>query len=118
MNPFCKPAEHRGRRAFLKGTLTTASGLAVANWGGLFNSQTIAAEVRKQGKHCILLWTASGAGRHGHLRHETRPARKDHSAVTRVPGIQVLKVFSIAQQADKLAIIPQHENSPGRPSGH
>jgi hypothetical protein len=60
MNPFCKPPEHLGRRAFLKGTLAIASGLAVANWGSLFNSQTIAAQARKQGKHCILLWMAGG----------------------------------------------------------
>ena len=116
MNPFCKPAEHRGRRAFLKGTLTTASGLAVANWGGLFNSQTIAAEVRKQGKHCILLWMAGGAS---HMdTFDMKPGRPQQGPfrpiATRVPGIQVCEYLpKIAQQADKLAIIRSMKTAQG-----
>jgi len=53
--------EHVGRRAFLKATLATAGGMAVANWGGLFNSQTIAQEAARQNKRCILLWMNGGA---------------------------------------------------------
>jgi len=52
---------HLSRRAFLKGALVTAGGAAVANWGGLFNSQTIAAQTARQPKRCILLWMNGGA---------------------------------------------------------
>ncbi|RPH36285.1 MAG: DUF1501 domain-containing protein, partial [Planctomycetota bacterium] len=62
MNPCeCGGPEHVARRAFLKGTIVGAGGLAVANWGSLFNSETIAQEARKKGKKCILLWMAGGA---------------------------------------------------------
>ena len=61
MNPLCKPAEHISRRAFLKGSLLTAGGVALPNWGGLVSSETIAAEAAKKGKRCILLWMAGGA---------------------------------------------------------
>jgi hypothetical protein len=46
----CGGQEHVSRRAFLKGTIVGAGGLAVGNWGSLFNSETIAQEARKQGK--------------------------------------------------------------------
>jgi hypothetical protein len=116
MNPFCKPAEHLGRRAFLKGTLTTASGLAVANWGGLFNSQTIAAEARKQGKHCILLWMAGGAS---HMdTFDMKPGAPQQGPfrpiASRVPGIQVCEYLPrVAQQTDKLAIIRSMKTAQG-----
>jgi hypothetical protein len=116
MNPFCNPAEHFCRRAFLKGTLTTAGGLAVANWGGLFNSQTIAAEVRKQGKHCILLWMAGGAS---HMdTFDMKPGRPQQGPfrpiATNVTGIQVCEYLPLmAQQADKLAIIRSMKTSQG-----
>ena len=34
MFPVNTTREHVGRRAFLKATLATAGGMAVANWGG------------------------------------------------------------------------------------
>jgi hypothetical protein len=116
MNPFCKPAEHLCRRAFLKGTLTTGTGLAVANWGSLFNSQTIAAEARKQGKHCILLWMAGGAS---HMdTFDMKPGRPQQGPfrpiATRASGIQVCEYLpKIAQQADKLAIIRSMKTGQG-----
>jgi hypothetical protein len=116
MNLFCKPAEHLCRRAFLKGTLTTASGLVVANWGGLFNSQTIAAEARKQGKHCILLWMAGGCS---HMdTFDMKPGRPEQGPfrpiATRVPGIQVCEYLpKMAQQVDKLAIIRSMKTAQG-----
>ena len=48
MNP------HVTRRAMLKRLVYGAGGAAVANFGGLFNSQTIADEVRRSGKRCIV----------------------------------------------------------------
>ena len=52
----CPRHEHLSRRALLKCGLATAAGAVVANWGGLFNSQTIAQEAARQNKRCILLW--------------------------------------------------------------
>jgi len=109
VNPCeCGGQEHVSRRAFLKGTIVGAGGLAVGNWGSFFNSETIAQEARKQGKKCILLWMAGGAS---HLdtfdmkmgRAVSGPFRP---IGTNVPGIQVCEYLpKIARQADKLAII-------------
>ena len=61
MPAYCPSHEHLSRRALLKGSLLTTTGVAVANWGGVFNSQTIADEAKKLGKRCILLWMNGGA---------------------------------------------------------
>src|SRR4051812_44398011 len=58
---FRSTNDHLLRRAFLKRTLITSAGVAVANWGGLFGSQTIAQQAARQGKRCILLWMNGGA---------------------------------------------------------
>src|SRR5215208_1606471 len=55
------PHDHLSRRAFMKSTLATAAGGVVMNWGGLTGTPALAAEVRKQRKHCILLWMNGGA---------------------------------------------------------
>ncbi len=109
MNPCeCRGPEHVSRRAFLKGTIVGAGGLAVANWGSLFNSETIAQEARKKGKKCILLWMAGGAS---HLdTFDMKPGRAISGPFrpigTNVPGIQVCEYLPrIAKMADKLAII-------------
>src|SRR5262249_27962830 len=60
MKPVCGAAEHLRRRAFLKAGLVTATGHALANWGGLFHTRAAAAEAAKKGKRCILLWMAGG----------------------------------------------------------
>jgi hypothetical protein len=116
MSAICNPAEHLCRRSFLKGTLTAAGGMAVANWGGLFNSQTIAAEARRQGKRCILLWMAGGAS---HMdTFDMKPGRPQQGPfrpiATRVPGIQVCEYLPrVAQQVDKLAIIRSMKTAQG-----
>ena len=63
MQPLCPTSEHFSRRALLKGTLATAAGGVVMNWGGLVGTPGFADEVRKQQKHCILLWMNGGARR-------------------------------------------------------
>ncbi len=99
---------HTGRRAFLKSALVTAGGCAVANWGGLFGSQTIADETRRRGKRCILLWMAGGPS---HLdTFDMKPGRPVagpfRPIATNVPGTQVCEYLPrLARQADKLAII-------------
>jgi Protein of unknown function (DUF1501) len=116
MNPFCNPAEHVCRRTFLKGALATTSGLAVANWGGLFNSQTIAAEARKQGKRCILLWMDGGVSQMDtfDMKPGWREAGPFRPIATNVTGIQVCEYLpNIARHADKLAIIRSLYTSQG-----
>ena len=83
--------EHLSRRAFLKATLATTSGLAVANWGGLFNSQSIAQEATRRNKRCILLWANGGASQLDTFdmkigRTTSGPFRP---ISTNVPGIQI-----------------------------
>ena len=56
----CNSGHHLNRRSLLKGLLTTAGGYAVANWGALTHSQTIAAEVKRSGKRCIMLYMGGG----------------------------------------------------------
>src|SRR5256886_15546658 len=97
--------EHIGRRAFLKATLATAGGMAVANWGGLFNSETIAQEARRQNKRCILLWMNGGASQIDTFdmkpgRPTGGPFRPIQSNVTGMQGCEYMPL--IARPADTL----------------
>src|SRR5438067_6960237 len=121
MNPFCPAYEHLSRRAFLKGALVTAGGQALANWGGLVASQTVAAEAQKKGKRCILLWMNGGASQIDTF--DMKPGRPTagpfRPVATNVTGIQVCEYLpKIAKHADKLAIIRSMNTSePDHPGG-
>jgi hypothetical protein len=121
MNPRCSLHEHLSRRAFLKGCLVSGSGVAVANWGGLFHSASIAAEARKRGKRCILLWMNGGASQLDTF--DMKPGRPTGGPFrprqTRVTGIQVCEYLPrMAEQIDRLAIIrSMHTQSPDHPDG-
>ncbi len=121
MSSFCPAHEHLSRRAFLKGALVTAGGLTVPNWGGLFHSQSIAAEAAKQGKRCILLWMNGGASQIDTF--DMKPGRPTggpfRPIATRVPGMQVCEYLpKMAQHADKLAVIRSMRTSePDHPGG-
>src|SRR5437016_2271649 len=121
MNPLCKPAEHLSRRAFLKGTLATAGGAAVANFGSLFDSHTIAAEVGKKAKHCILLWMNGGASQIDtfDMKPGTYNGGPFRPIQTKVTGLQVCEYLpKMAQMADKLAVIrSMRTQSPDHPDG-
>ena len=56
----CNSRHHLSRRSLMKGLLTTASGFAVAKWGALTHSQTIAAEAKRSGRRCIMLYMEGG----------------------------------------------------------
>jgi hypothetical protein len=121
MKSFCPTHEHIGRRAFLKGALATAGGVVLPNWGGLFNSQTIAAEAAKKGKRCILLWMNGGASQIDTFdmkpgRHTGGPFRPINTNVT---GIQICEYLpKLAQMTDKLGIIrSMRTGSPDHPDG-
>lgn len=121
MNRYCTPAEHLSRRGFLKGTLATASGLAVANWGGLFQSRTAAADTAKKAKRCILLWMNGGASQIDTF--DMKPGRVTGGPFrpmdTNVNGIQICEYLpKLAGMTDKLAIIRSMKTqSPDHPDG-
>jgi Protein of unknown function (DUF1501)/TAT (twin-arginine translocation) pathway signal sequence len=121
MNPFCKPSEHISRRAFLKGTLLTGAGTAVANWGHLFKASAMAAETGKKHKHCILLWMNGGPSQIDtfDMKPGQPTAGPFRPVATNVTGIQVSEYLpQLAQQVDKLAIIrSMNTQSPDHPDG-
>lgn len=113
--------EHLSRRAFLKGALATAGGAAVANWGGLFHTQSAAAETTRQAKRCILLWMNGGASQLDTF--DLKPGRRTGGPFrpiqTNVNGIQVCEYLPrLARMADKLGIIrSMRTQSPDHPDG-
>jgi hypothetical protein len=118
---FAFNTQHVSRRAFLKGALATAGGTAIANWGGLFNSQTIAAEAARQQKRCILLWMNGGASQIDTF--DMKPGRPTGGPFrpisTNVPGIQICEYLPrLARMVDKLGIIrSMRTQSPDHPDG-
>jgi hypothetical protein len=121
MKPMCKSGEHLSRRSLLKGTLLTAGGGLIANWGGLFGARTIAAEAQKRGKKCILLWMNGGASQLDTF--DMKPGRPTGGPFrpisTKVPGIQVCEYLpKMAEQIGKLAVIRSMKTqSPDHPDG-
>ena len=108
LNPACVPAEHLSRRALLKGTLGTAAGGVVMNWGGLTDTAAYAETARKQQKHCILLWMNGGASQFETFDMKVgRPTGGLFRPInTNLPGVEVCELMpKIAQQMDKLAVI-------------
>ena len=108
MRVNCFSSEHLSRRALLKGTLATAAGGVVMNWGGLVGTPGFADEVRKQQKHCILLWMNGGASQFETFDMKVgRPTGGVFRPIdTKLPGVQVCELMpKIAQQMDKLAVI-------------
>jgi hypothetical protein len=92
----------------MKGLLSTAGGLAVANWGALTHSQTIAQEARRSGKRCIMLYMEGGVSQIDTF--DMKPGRPTAGQFlpiqTNVNGIQVCEYLpNIARHADKLGII-------------
>jgi hypothetical protein len=112
---------HLSRRAFLKGSLVTAAGTALANWGGVFHSSTAAAETARQQKRCILLWMNGGASQLDTF--DMKPGRSTGGPFrpiqTNVNGIQVCEYLpQMSRLADKLAIIrSMRTQSPDHPDG-
>lgn len=105
---MCNTSHHLTRRSLMKGLLTTAGGMAVANWGALTHSQTIAAEAKRSGKRCIMLYMEGGASQIDTFDMKPgRPTAGEFRPVqTKVPGIQVCEFLpNVARHADKLGII-------------
>lgn len=108
MNPLCPRGEHLGRRHLLKGTLATAAGAPLANWGSLFNTASLAEEVSRNQKRCILLWMNGGASQFETF--DMKPGRPTGGLFrpisTNVPGADVCELMpAIAQQMHRLTVV-------------
>ena len=108
MNPTCFRSQHVSRRALMKGTLATAAGGVVMNWGGLTGVSAIAAEARKAKKHCILLWMNGGVSQFETF--DMKPGRPTGGPFrpidTNVAGIKICELMpKMAKQMDKVAVI-------------
>lgn len=111
--------QHLSRRALLKGSLATSACGAVAggtvmNWGGLTQTATLADEVRKRKKHCILLWMNGGASQFETF--DMKPGRPTGGLFrpisTNVAGTQVCELMpKMAQQMDQIAVIRSMKTS-------
>lgn len=100
--------DHLNRRSLMKGLLANAAGGAVANWGALAHSQTIAQDVRRAGKRCIMLYMEGGASQIDTFDMKPgRPTGGEFRPIqTNVAGIQICEHLpNLARHADKLAII-------------
>jgi hypothetical protein len=108
MRPQGSRSDHLSRRALLKGALATLGGGVLMNWGGLTETPALAGEVRKQHKHCILLWMNGGASQFETF--DMKPGRPTGGAFrpikTNVAGTHICELMpKMAQQMDKVAVI-------------
>ncbi|MFO0805010.1 MAG: DUF1501 domain-containing protein [Gemmataceae bacterium] len=112
---------HLTRRAMLKGTLVTGSGLIVPNWGALSQARAALEDVKQSKKRCIFLFANGGASQIDTFdmkpgRPTGGPFRPIQSKVT---GMQMCEYLpKMAQVADKLAVIRSMKTaSPDHPDG-
>lgn len=121
MKPYCPTHEHVSRRALMKGTLATAAGTAVMNWGNLTDAAPLAEAVKQKKKHCILLWMNGGIS-----QFETFDMKVGKSTgglfrpiPTNVAGTQICELMpKMAQQMDKIAVIrSMHTSEIDHPGG-
>ena len=106
--PTCPTHEHLSRRALLKGSLATAGGASLMNWGGLAHAADAAAETKKRGKHCILIWLNGGCSQFETFDMKVgRPNGGLFREIsTNLPGTRVCELMpSMAKRMDRLAVI-------------
>lgn len=121
MNANSHRLGHLSRRTLLKGTLATAAGGSLMNWGSLFNSPATAQEVKQGQKRCILLWMNGGASQFEtfdmKIGRPTGGLFRD--IATNVPGTRVCELMpKISQKMDKLAVIrSMHTSQIDHPGG-
>lgn len=117
-NPGCTPPEHGlHRRLFLQG-LAGAGALSVMSWGGLFSLPAFAQQVKREQKHCILLWLCGAPSQFETWDPKPRslyggPFR---SIPTKLPGVHFSELMPrCASIADQMAIVRSMKT---RPSEH
>ncbi len=104
----CRTNEHAlHRRLFLKGLAGGAAATA-ASFSGLFHNPAFAAETRKAGKHCILLWLCGAPSQFE--TWDPKPGRPSGgpfgSIPTRIPGVHFSSLMpQCAGIADKLNVV-------------
>jgi hypothetical protein len=108
MFPACSSREHFSRRAMLKGLLGAGAGGAVMNWGLLTQEHAFAEQVRREQKHCILLWMNGGASQFETF--DMKPGRPTGGPFrpieTNVPGTHICELMpKMAQKMDQIAVI-------------
>ena len=109
----CPRHEHLSRRALLKGSLATATGAAVMNWGHVAQ----AAADQKPGerkKRCILLWMNGGASQFEtfDMKPDSRYGGLFRPISTNVPGTQVCELMpTIGKMMDQLCVIRSMKTS-------
>lgn len=110
----CNPGEHLSRRALIKGTLVTAGGGVLMNWGGLTSQSVFAEQVARQAKHCIYLFMNGGASQFETF--DMKPGRPTGGLFrprsTNVAGTQICELMpKMAEKMDKIAVIRSMKTS-------
>ena len=100
---FCHSPMHFSRRAWMKGTLVTAGGGVLRNWGGLTTQPAFAEQVERQQKHCIYLFMNGGASQFETF--DMKPGRPTGGLFrprsTNVPGTQICELMpKMAEKMD------------------
>jgi hypothetical protein len=111
----CTPPDHAiHRRLFLQG-MVKAGALSMLSWGGLFSLKAIAAQAKREQKHCILLWLCGAPS-----QFETWDPKPNsvfggpfRSIPTKIPGVHFSELMPrCASIADKLAIVRSMKTKP------
>ncbi|HUR44982.1 MAG TPA: DUF1501 domain-containing protein [Candidatus Saccharimonadales bacterium] len=114
-NPGCTPPDHDiHRRLFLQG-MVKAGALSMLSWGGLFSLEALAAQAKREQKHCILLWLCGAPS-----QFETWDPKPNsiyrgpfRSIPTKLPGVHFSELMPrCASIADKLAIVRSMKTKP------
>ncbi|HEY0456779.1 MAG TPA: DUF1501 domain-containing protein, partial [Verrucomicrobiae bacterium] len=111
----CTPPEHTmHRRLFLQG-VAKAGALSMMSWGGLFSLEALAAQAKREQKHCILLWLCGAPS-----QFETWDPKPEsvfsgpfRSIPTKLPGVHFSELMPrCASIADKLAVVRSMKTKP------
>ena len=115
MSNECGSPEHTlHRRLFLQGTLS-ASAASVASFSGLFSVPAVAAEAKRAGKKCILLWLCGAPSQFE--TWDPKPGTETGGPFgaidTNLPGVQVSSLMpKCATIMDKFAVIRSMSTEP------
>jgi hypothetical protein len=111
----CGSPEHRmHRRLFLQGSLA-ASTASVASFSGLFSIPALAAETKRLGKKCILLWLCGAPSQFETWdpKPGTETGGPFKAISTNLPGVQISSLMPrCAGIMDKLAVIRSMKTEP------
>ena len=104
----CSTPEHTlHRRKFLQG-MTAAGAASIFSWTGLFTPPVFAEQVKKDQKHCILLWLTGAPSQFE--TWDPKPGRPTggpfKSIPTKLPGIHISELMpKTATIMDKMAVV-------------